>query len=276
MTIATTDFEFLATLVNKRTGNVLKPSQDYLIESRLTGVVRELGLASLDALVRKLKSGNNLKLKDQIAEAMTINETSFFRDPDVFETLRQHVFPELIAARKSVKTLRVWCAACSSGQEPYTIAILLKENFPELVDWRVKIHCTDYSQQMVERTRAGSYTQFEANRGLPAKLLVKYFERKGMRWEAKEELRRTMKFGTCNLTENWSSMPKADLVMLRNVLIYFDKPTKEQVFSRVNRDMANDGYLLLGGGETTVSLKTPFRSEMLGKTPVMRCNQKSE
>ena len=273
MTIATSDFEFLATLISQRTGNVLKPSQDYLLESRLGGVVREKGLPSLDSLIRQLRTDRDPKLNDEIAEAMTVNETSFFRDPDVFETLRQHVIPELIKARQGTKQLSIWCAACSSGQEPYTIAILLKENFPELDNWQVKILCTDYSPQMVDRTRKGSYTQFEANRGLPAKLLVKYFDRKGMRWEVKEEFRRSMTFQTCNLTENWSGIPKADLVMLRNVLIYFDKPTKEQVFSRVHQSMAGDGYLVLGGGETTVNLETPFHSELLGKTPVMRSSE---
>ncbi len=268
MSIATTDFEYLASLIAKRTGNVVTASQDYLLESRLAGVVRELGLPSLDSLVRQIRHQRDHQLEDRIAEAMTINETSFFRDPNVFETLRDHIIPDLLSRRQQVKQLTIWCAACSSGQEPYTIAMLLKENFPELKNWNVKILCTDYSLQMVERTRSGTYTQFEVNRGLPAKLLVKYFDRQGMRWSVKDDLRAMMEYRTCNLTENLSSIPPADLVMLRNVLIYFDKPTKENVFAKISRVMKKDGFILLGGGETTVNLDTPFRTEMAGKTPV--------
>ena len=270
MSIATTDFEYLASLIAKRTGNVITANQDYLLESRLGCVVRELGLPSLDSLVRQIRQNHDNELEDRIAEAMTINETSFFRDPNVFETLRDHVIPDLLSRRQQTKQLTIWCAACSSGQEPYTIAMLLKENFPELENWKVKILCTDYSLQMVERTRKGGYTQFEVNRGLPAQLLVKYFDRQGMRWSVKDELREMMEYRTCNLTENLSSVPRTDLVMLRNVLIYFDKPTKENVFAKVSRVMHGDGFLLLGGGETTVNLDTPFRTEMAGKIPVIR------
>ena len=270
MTIAASDFEFLATLVNQRTGNVLKTSQDYLLESRLGGVVRQLGLPSLDSLVLQLRSNRDAQLIDQVAEAMTINETSFFREPYAFETLRQHILPDLIAARRSTKRLSMWSAACSSGQEPYSVAILLKEHFPELDDWQVEFRCTDYSQQMVDRARRGTYTQFEVNRGLPAQLLVKYFDRTGMRWEVKEHLRRNMSFQTCNLTEPWPRIGTFDLVMLRNVLIYFDKSTKERVFSQMHRTIASDGYLLLGGGETTINLATEFRSVLLDKSAVLR------
>ena len=274
MPITTTDFDYLASIVSDRTGNVLNPSQDYLVESRLSGLVRNMGMPSIDSLIRELRSGRNHQLGDQVAEAMTINETRFFRDPQFFETLKDEVLPRLIEARRSTRKLAIWCAASSSGQEPYSIAIILREHFPELDNWNVSILCTDYSQQMIERTENGSYTQFEVNRGLPADLLVKYFDRKGMRWIANETLKKNMQFKTCNLTEHWIGIPPADLVMLRNVLIYFDKPTKEKVFRQMERIIASDGYLFLGAGETTVNLETSFSPETLGSTPVYRPNRK--
>ena len=270
MTIATPDFEYLATLISERTGNVIRPSQDYLLESRLSGLIRELKLDSIDALLQELRKLDSEPLKARVADAMTINETSFFRDPPVFDTLKDEVLPALIQARQATRRIDIWCAASSSGQEPYSIAILLKEHFPQLDPWNIRILCTDYSQRMVDRTREGKYSQFEANRGLPARLLATYFDRQGLNWVARDELKRMMDCRVCNLTQPWRDIPTVDLVMMRNVLIYFDKPIKEQVLRQTRNVIREDGFLFLGGGETLINLDVPFRGESHMNTPVYR------
>ena len=270
MTIATPDFEYLVSLISERTGNVNRPSQDYLLESRLTKLIRELNFDSIESLLAELRRLENEPLRDRVADEMTINETSFFRDPIVFDTLREEILPALIESRQASRRLDIWCAASSSGQEPYSIAILLKEHFPDLDDWNVRLLCTDYSQRMVERTREGRYSQFEVNRGLPARLLATYFDRQGLDWVARDELQRMMDCRVCNLTQPWREIPQVDLVMMRNVLIYFDKPTKEQVLRQTRKVIRADGFLFLGGGETLINLDVPFQSESFSKTPVYR------
>ncbi len=270
MTIASTDFEFLSTLIAQRTGNVISSDRAYLLESRLGPILRESGLLSIQQLVTKMRGRRDSLLGDRVAEAMTINETSFFRDRVMYDSLRDHVLPALIANRRKTKTLSIWCAACSSGQEPYSVSMLIQEHFPELSTWRVKIDCADYSHEMIERSRTGSYSQFDVNRGLSAKLLAKYFERRGLRWFAVDSLRDGMTFRTCNLATNWSEAIVADLILVRNVLIYFDKRMKEQILARMHRTLRPDGCLFLGAGETLVNLETSFRSEMMGDWPVYR------
>jgi chemotaxis protein methyltransferase CheR len=180
------------------------------------------------------------------------------------------VLPDLIAARASRKTLNIWSAACSSGQEPYTIAMLLMENFPALRDWNVQIMATDLSQQMVDRARQGQFTQLEVNRGLPAQLLVKYFQRVGLHWQVKPEVQRWLKFQKANLIEPWPAMPTMDIVFMRNVLIYFTPDTKRTLLGKVKKQLASDGTLFLGGAETTIGIDDGWKRMNHGKTSTYR------
>jgi chemotaxis protein methyltransferase CheR len=256
-TLAAPDFDYIAQLVHRRSAIVLEPGKEYLAESRLEGIAREHGLASVGELVSHMRSGT-LDLGDAVVDAMTTNETSFFRDAHPFNALRDSVLPELIEARRVARTISIWCGATSSGQEPYSVAMLIREHFPELASWQVRIIATDISPSMLERTRQGRYSQLEVNRGLPAPMLVKYFTRDGMHWVVSEDLRRMVSAQYLNLNERWPVMPPFDLVLLRNVLIYFDVPTKQQILAKVRQAMRPDGLLLLGGAETTMNLDANF------------------
>ena len=269
MPLAETDVDFLRSLVARRSGNVLTNGHGYLLESRLTPVAASIGLPNVAALVAELKR-TPVKYEDLVAEAMTINETSFFRDAQPFETLRTDVLPSLLNTRNATQELSIWCAASSSGQEPYSIAMTLREHFPQLIGWKVKILATDISDEMLRRTRAGTYSQFEVNRGLPAKMLVKYFERRGTQWQVKEELRRWVEIRKMNLTGAWWPMPKFDIVFMRNVLIYFDRANKQTILQKTARTMAAGSALFLGGGESLVSLDVPFTRETFEKTVCFR------
>jgi chemotaxis protein methyltransferase CheR len=256
-TLAAPDFEYIAQLVHRRSAIVLEAGKEYLAESRLEPVAREHGLASVGELVNHMRTGK-LDLSDAVVDAMTTNETSFFRDAHPFNALRDSVLPELIEARKVARSITVWCGATSSGQEPYSLAMLIREHFPELNSWNVRIIATDISPSMLERTRQGRYSQLEVNRGLPAKMLVKYFTRDGMHWVVTDDLRRMISTQFLNLNERWPVLPPFDLILLRNVLIYFDVPTKQQILAKVRQQLRPDGLLLLGGAETTMNLDANF------------------
>lgn len=259
-------FEFIQTLVRDRSAIVLDWNKAYLIETRLNPVARRHGLASLSQLVDALRSSQAADLRREVIEAMTTHETSFFRDLHPFEALRTTILPQLIAARSAARTLNIWCAACSSGQEPYTIAMLLREHFPQTVGWNVRISATDLSSQIVERAREGLFTQTEVNRGLPANLLVKYFQKAGLKWQLKDDLRRVVQFSELNLIGQWPAMPRWDVVFLRNVLIYFSAETKSDILRKVSRTIAADGSLFLGGAETTLGLSDAFTRVVVCKT----------
>jgi chemotaxis protein methyltransferase CheR len=256
-TLAAPDFDYIAQLVHRRSAIVLEPGKEYLAESRLESVAREHGLASVTELVQHMRSGS-LVVDDAVVDAMTTNETSFFRDAHPFNALRDSVLPELIAARRVARSITIWCGATSSGQEPYSLAMLIREHFPELSSWQVKIIATDISPSMLERTRQGRYSQLEVNRGLPAPMLVKYFTRDGMHWVVTDDLKRMVSAQFLNLNERWPVMPPFDLVLLRNVLIYFDVPTKQEILAKVRQQLRPDGLLLLGGAETTMNLDANF------------------
>ncbi|MFN8025622.1 MAG: protein-glutamate O-methyltransferase CheR [Acidimicrobiia bacterium] len=189
---------------------------------------------------------------------MTTNETSFFRDGRPFDALRDTVLPDVIERRSRNRSLNIWCAACSSGQEPYSIAMLLREDFPQLNDWNVRILGTDLSQEMVDRCKQGTYSQFEINRGLPARYLPRHFERAGASWSVMAATRRGLDFRTMNLIDPWPALPAMDIVFIRNVLIYFDAATKRNLLERAHRALAPEGYLFLGGAETTINLHDGF------------------
>jgi chemotaxis protein methyltransferase CheR len=253
------DFEYVCRLVRDRSAVVLEPGKEYLVEGRLTPVARQLGLGSVSELVGRLRSGPDNGLTARVVEAMVTTETSFFRDLHPFESLRTTVLPDLIRRRAAEKRLDIWCAACSTGQEPYSVAILLREHFPGLAGWRVGILATDLSGEVLGRAKEGRYSQIEVNRGLPAALLVKYFRQHGSAWELAEEIRRAVEFRELNLVRPWPALPRMDIVFLRNVMIYFDLDTKKTILGQVARLLRPNGYLLLGGAETTLNLDDSFR-----------------
>jgi chemotaxis protein methyltransferase CheR len=253
------DFEYVCRLVRDRSAVVLEAGKEYLVEARLAPIVGQLQVGSISALVGRLRSGPDDGLTARVVEAMVTTETSFFRDLHPFETLRKTVLPELIRRRADERRLSVWCAACSTGQEPYSLAILLREHFPDLAGWRVSILATDLSGEVLARAKEGRYTQAEVNRGLPAASLVKYFRQHGSMWELSEQVRRGVEFRELNLVRPWPVLPRMDLVFLRNVMIYFDVDTKKAILGQVARLLRPDGYLLLGGAETTLNLDDSFR-----------------
>lgn len=270
MAILSQDFDIISAIVRERSAIVLEPGKEYLVESRLVPVAQQHGLRDLHQLAAQMKTAPNSSLVADVVDAMTTNETSFFRDIRPFEAMRSAILPQLIKARAADRTLTVWCAACSTGQEPYSLAMTLSEHFPELATWQVRIIGTDLSPTVIKQAERGVYTQLQVNRGVPAPLLVKYFERKGMEWHIKQEIKRRVEFKVANLVAPWPSMPTVDLVLMRNVLIYFDNAAREQILKRTHAGLASDGYLLLGSTESTIGLSVPFKREELGGIGTLR------
>lgn len=238
---------------------VLEPGKEYLVKARLTPLAQKHGLASIGQFIDRLRGMGSGGLITEVVEAMVTTETSFFRDIHPFETLKKTVLPELISLRRDQRQIKLWGAASSSGQEPYSIALLLKEFFPELGDWRINLTATDISQEMLERSRTGRYSQVEVNRGLPTPILLKWFRQEGAFWQLDEQIRRSVTYTQLNLASPWPAMPQWDIVLLRNVMIYFDNDVKKTILGQVSRIIGKDGYLLLGGAETTINLNDSFR-----------------
>lgn len=250
-------FARIRKFVYERTAVVLDDTKEYLVESRLASIASEHGYGSVDQLCLGL-SDQQPTLLAEVVEAMTTNETSFFRDHHPFEALRRTVIPELIQKRSQERVLRIWCAACSSGQEPYSVAMLIDEHFPQLATWSLRIYASDVSKAVLTRAKTGRFRQLEVNRGLGANMLIKYFVREGLDWELRPSIRRMVTFAELNLVRQWPQMESHDLILLRNVLIYFDQPTKLTILNRVRQQMRGDGYLMLGGSETTPNEVTCF------------------
>lgn len=249
-TAAQVDYNFLREIVQRLSHNVLDPSRDYLFETRLSRLLRNQGMAHLEELIQHLRVGRNPTLERAVAEAMTINETSFFRDGRPFELLCAELLPGLIENRKITRSLRFWSAACSTGQEAYSIAMMLLEHFPSLVNWSIRIEGTDLNSEVVDRAQQGRYHRIEMNRGLPARNIVRYFDHIGEDWIAKPELRRWCSFRVANLCE--SPLPfreKFDVIFLRNVMLYFSHETRRALLANVHRLLAPDGVLFLGSAE---------------------------
>lgn len=257
MSLAAAAFDHIRGLVRARSAIVLDDGKEYLVEARLSPIARALGVAGVNELSALLTPARP-DLVEEVVQAMTTNETSFFRDLHPFEALRDQVLPPLLERRRPERTLRIWCGACSSGQEPYTIAMLLREHFPELAGWQVTILATDLSLAMLERAKAACYRQLEVNRGLSSQQLLKFFERSGLDWRLKPEIRGMVQFQPLNLTSTFSGMPRFDVVFLRNVLIYFDVDMKRQILGKVRAQLQPDGYLFLGGAETTMNIDSAF------------------
>jgi chemotaxis protein methyltransferase CheR len=233
-------------------------------------LARELGLNTLSDLAAQLRGRPFGRMHAQVVEAMTTNETSFLRDVHPFEALRNEVLPPLIASRASKRALRIWSAASSSGQEPYTIAMLLREHFPAVRDWDVQIFGSDLSEQMLDRCRKAEYSQLEVNRGMPAQWLVKYFEKAGQIWRLRDEVRKAVRFQKINLIEQWPALPTMDVIFMRNVLIYFTPEIKRMLLGRVKKLLAPDGALFLGGAETTIGIDDSWKRTNHGKTSTYR------
>ncbi len=266
-TLPEADFEYLRELMHLRAAIVLERGKEYLALSRLEPVARDHGLTTVSELVDKLRTRElTSALHDQVVDALTTNETTFFRDYNPWESLRTLVMPELLARKERTRTLAIWSAGCSSGQEPYSIAMSIREHFPELLTWQMSILGTDISGSVLDRARAGRYGQLEVNRGLPAHLLVRHFTRAGMEWEIEEPIRRMVRFEHHNLNDAWPSMPPFDLVLMRNVMIYFETEAKRRVLAKMHGQLAPHGYLLLGASETTYSLSDDFIREPDGRT----------
>lgn len=249
---------YVCTLVRDRAAIELESSKDYLIEARLGPLAQQHGFDSTAELIHSIKTRRQPRLEAQVTEAMTTNETSFYRDRHPFDALRSHILPELSNSNSASKSLNIWSAACSTGQELYSIAMLIREHFPELASWRVDLLGTDLSDEVLGRARQGSFSQIEVNRGLPAPLLAKYFQRNGLQWQICPTVTEMASFRKLNLIEAWPWIPKMDVVFLRNVLIYFSQETKKEILKKVRRVMAPHAALFLGAAETTINLDDSF------------------
>jgi chemotaxis protein methyltransferase CheR len=253
------DYEYLSNFLLGTSGLALGQGKEYLLQARLEPLANSWGLATVDELVRELRKGSNPTLSAAVTDAMTTNETSFFRDKVPFDELRTSLLPGLIASRHATRTLRIWCAAASTGQEPYSLALLLREDFPQLANWNVEILATDISKAALDRARGGRYSQFEVQRGLPVQYLMKHFEQSDGGWQLKDDVRRQIRWQQINLLDDFSRLGLFDLVFCRNVLIYFQNETKRGIFDRIARQTLSDGYLFLGAAETVIGISDSFR-----------------
>ncbi len=252
------DYEYLRKVLKDRSGLDLSADKQYLVESRLLPLARRAGLPGIPELVQKIKTGAE-QLTTQVVEAMTTNETFFYRDKIPFDHLRDYVLPGLIRARANRRSLRIWSAACSTGQEPYSIAMCLRELGAALSGWRIEIVATDLSQEVLEKSKAGLYSQFEVQRGLPIQLLVKYFTQLGEMWQLSADIRGMVQHRQLNLLQDFSHLGKFDVIFCRNVLIYFDQETKASIFERLAKMLEPDGTLMLGAAESVVGITDAFR-----------------
>jgi chemotaxis protein methyltransferase CheR len=253
------DYEFLRKILKERSGLDLSPDKQYLVESRLIPLARRISLPGITELVQKMKAGSADALTAEVVEAMTTNETFFFRDKIPFDHLRETMLPAMLQARASRRALRIWCAASSTGQEPYSIAMCLKELGATLAGWRVEILATDLSQGVLEKSKAGLFSQFEVQRGLPIQLLVKYFTQVGELWQLNADIRGMVQHRQLNLLQDFGHLGTFDVIFCRNVLIYFDQDTKAGIFERLARVVEPDGFMVLGAAESVVGISDAFK-----------------
>ena len=263
-------FDFLRDYIYRGSGLVLGTDKLYLVQSRLLPIVESERLASLDALAQALRGNAPLNLRRRVVEAMVTHETLFFRDPGVFDALRHHILPQLAESRRSARTLRVWSAACSSGQEAYSIAMMMLEL--GLSDWNLQIMGTDLSNQILDRARTARYLQIEVNRGLPVTMLVKYFQREGLDWRLRDDVKRYVQFTPLDLRQTPYTVGPFDLVLCRNVLIYFDMETRRNILSGIRRTIRPGGMLLLGASETTFNLDSSYERKTVGNAIAYQVN----
>jgi len=270
VSISLLEFNYLRDLVLRHSAISIDSGNEYLAESRLAYIAIIEGHPSVGALLTQMRSRPFGSLHRRVLDAMTNNETWFFRDLYPFEMMKRRLLPELIEKRKVVRRLNIWSAASSSGQEAYSLAMMLEEDFPELRNWTVKILGTDISSAILNRARSGRYSQMEVNRGLPASMLMRYFQREGLEWVVKDSIRNRVSFEAMNLAQQWPLLPAMDIVLLRNVLIYFTVEVKRQILAQVRNVIQPDGYLFLGCAESTIKLDENFERIACEKTGCYR------
>jgi chemotaxis protein methyltransferase CheR len=269
--LSSSDFIYLAELVKKNAGISLEEGKEYLVISKVEPLAKSLGFESISDLVLHLKKGTDLIKQKQVIESLATHETSFFRDLEPFEVIKSTILPEIIERQRPLKELTIWCGAASSGQEPYSLCMLIRENFPELATWKIHFHATDISSAILETAKSGIFSQFAVNRGLPVRMMAKYFEKTEQGWVIKPEIRQMVTFSELNLLHPFKGLPKSDLIMLRNVLIYFDAETKKKILTKVHDLLKPSGYLFLGNAESTLNLNDAFERISFEKT---RCYKK--
>jgi len=266
-------FAFLQDLLHRETGVVMDDGKEYLVQTRLRTLVKGEGLGDVDELVELLRARPRHPLRRRTLEALITKETSFFRDVRPFTSLKEVLIPLLMERRATTRILRFWSAACSTGQEPYSLAMLIREDFPELAGWHVKILASDISSEVLERARTGRYSQMEVNRGVPTPLLMKYFEREGLYWTVTEEIRKMVDFVEINLAQELPKLHEMDIIFLRNVLIYFREDVRRRVLERIARVLRPDGYLFVGGAETLITYQDLFERVQIARTSCFRRRQ---
>jgi chemotaxis protein methyltransferase CheR len=262
--LSTQEFTFVSELVRRESAIVLGPGKEYLVESRLLPLARKQDMATVSEFIQDVQRRPSPTVQRSMVEALTTNETSWFRDQEPFSVLIDTVLPGLAASRSGAQTMRIWSAACSSGQEPYSLAMVLQDKLP--AGWTYQIHATDLSSQMLARAEKGRFSQLEMNRGLPAAMLVRHFERVGTDWQVSAGLRRNITFSSVNLAGALPSVPPFDVIFLRNVLIYFDLDTKRSVLQRIRKLLRPEGWLFLGSAETTIGIDGDFERIVARKT----------
>jgi chemotaxis protein methyltransferase CheR len=257
--VTPSDYEYLRKLLKERSGLDLSSDKQYLVESRLVPLARRINLPGITELVQKMRTGSSETLTAEVVEAMTTNETFFFRDKIPFDHLRETMLPALLQARASRRVLRIWCAASSTGQEPYSIAMCLKELGAAAAGWRFEILATDLSQGVLEKSKSGLFSQFEVQRGLPIQLLVKHFTQVGEIWQLNSDIRAMVQHRKLNLLQDFGHLGTFDIIFCRNVLIYFDQETKAGIFERLSRVVEPDGFMVLGAAESVVGISDAFK-----------------
>ncbi|MBN4056393.1 protein-glutamate O-methyltransferase CheR [Rhodothermus sp. AH-315-K08] len=265
MAIPERDYDYFCELVHRHSGIVVGKGKTYLLEARLSPIVRDEGMETLSDLAAKLRLSTRTELHTTVIEAMTTNETSFFRDTDPFDAMRDHLIPKVMEERTKERSINIWCAACATGQEPYTIAMTLREHFPELATWRVNILATDLAHKIINYAKAGTYNGIEIKRGLSERLRDKYFRQEGEYWQINQDLRQMINFRQMNLIDAWPLIPQMDVVFLRNVLIYFNLPQKQHILIKLRKVLKPGGSLFLGKAETTYLIDTSFKRVPIGK-----------
>ena len=271
MPISKSDFDYVSRFAHAEAALVLDVGKEYLVETRLTPLAQREGFATLAAFIQQLRTEVKVNgLHHKAIDALTTNETLFFRDYHPFDALRRSILPPILEQRAAARRLTLWSAACSTGQEPYSLAMLLLENFPQLEGWTISILATDLSPTVLKAAREGHYSQFEVNRGLPASYLVKYFTKQGDKWCIKDSVKRMVEFQPMNLVQSWPVMPPLDIVFIRNVMIYFDVETKKTILRKIRNCLLPHGYLFLGTAETTTNLDPNYLPVTHGKAVVYR------
>ena len=267
------DFDFIRNFVRTQAAIVIEPGKEYMVESRLEALARREKLPDIDSLIHQIRTNPKPDLLKRVVDSMTTNETSFFRDIHPFDALKTSILPELLRKRAGERQINFWCGAASTGQECYSVLMTIADSCPEVFGWKFTFIATDLSREVLQKAQSGKYSQLEVNRGLPAPMLARYFSRDDDHWEIKADLRSRVIFKEMNLIGDWPMMPMLDVVFLRNVLIYFDVETKKAILAKIRKILRPDGYLFLGGAETTLNLDDHFERVVIQKTTCFRLKQ---